>query len=236
MSGKRFCARCGRSGLWGVQARPPTRGVCDNGPPDRAWRCRFRARTVVGIRVRAAMTVPTTAGPVVPSGVSRVRPAIQEPRAVPRLKAETVQGEQQCQPLGQPQSQHRRQRRPDDHADGEDGDQQAGPADADLQVACDLRQQTRHHELGRAHQERAQCQGVDDERQPCSGRLRAPVHPYVTGGVEGSSSRTQGSSPWGRDRGPCSRRPASAQVEKVAFIGGTSWTSLRAPRWLPWNA
>src|SRR3954451_14652858 len=41
------------------------------------------------MRVSAAMTVPTTAGPVAPRPEPRARPATQEPIAVPRLYAET---------------------------------------------------------------------------------------------------------------------------------------------------
>ncbi len=110
---------------------------------------------------------------------------------------EDAQGEHQGQPLGQPQREHRHQRRADDHADREDGDHQSGLGDTDLQVTRDLGQQARHDKLGGAHQEGAQREHVDDERQP-GGRRLGVFSPYgLGGGVEGCSSRTQGSSPWG---------------------------------------
>src|SRR4051794_41316289 len=49
----------------------------------------MRAMVIAGIRVSAAMPVPTTAGPVAPRPEPRAAPAIPEPTAVPRLYAET---------------------------------------------------------------------------------------------------------------------------------------------------
>ena len=57
------------------------------------------------------------------------------------------------------------------------------PARATLipQVAGDLRQQARHHELGRAHQERPQREHVDDERESlacrCSSQSTVTANP-----------------------------------------------------------
>src|SRR4051812_49544767 len=44
---------------------------------------------ITGIRVSAAMPVPTTTGPVAPSAELRLAPAIPEPTAVPTLYADT---------------------------------------------------------------------------------------------------------------------------------------------------
>ena len=76
------------------------------------------------------------------------------------------QGEGQGQASREPPSQDHHRRRAHDHADGEDGDQQAGVPDRNSQILSDLREQARHHELGGAHQECADRQDVHDQRQP----------------------------------------------------------------------
>jgi hypothetical protein len=110
------------------------------------------------------------------------------------------QGEDQCQPAGQAQGQHRHQRRADDHPDREHRDQKPGLGHADLHVSRDLRQQAGDHEFGRAHQKRGQGQDVHDERQP-GGRALAVTGPQVGGGREGSSSRGHASLRRVRHRG-----------------------------------
>ncbi len=74
---------------------------------------------------------------------------------------------------------------PDDHPDREDGYQQTCTGRRDVEVDGDLGEQAGDDELGGPHQEGADGQDVDDERQPRGRGVRcgsfggrARVHVY----------------------------------------------------------
>src|SRR4051794_5655473 len=71
---------------WGQEAGAPGGDAVGCSACRRRW---MRAMVIAGMRVSAAMPVPTTAGPVAARLELRVAPAIPEPTAVPRLYAET---------------------------------------------------------------------------------------------------------------------------------------------------
>ncbi|MDV7088931.1 hypothetical protein HJ581_0041310 [Rhodococcus opacus] len=66
----------------------------------------------------------------------------------------------------QTEGEHRRRKRPDEHAKRDSDHQHACLGSADIQVGCDIGHQARDDELARSHEERAGRDGVHHQRHP----------------------------------------------------------------------